>query len=108
MYTVRCKYCGNYYESKANRSGVCPDCKTTARSRNNTRYTEKTYERVMLYVHKGQREQLKEYAHSKGMSVNEFVNNAIEFYMQKLETEVEASLPDDVEVIEFDCDGIPF
>lgn len=87
MYTVVCKNCGTYYESGRNVSGICPDCKANVRGRNNTRYRDKTYDSVTLYVPKGRREFLKEYAHSKRMSVNEFVNNAIEFYMQKLESQ---------------------
>lgn len=85
MYTVRCKNCGNYYESKVNRSGICPDCKINVRGRNNTKYRDKTYDRIIIYVPKGKREELKEYVAEQGMSVNEFINNAIESYMAELE-----------------------
>lgn len=85
MFTVQCKNCGNYYESKVNRSGICPDCKINVRGRTNTKYREKTYDRLTLYVPKGNREILKEYVAENGMSVNEFINNAIELYMQKIE-----------------------
>lgn len=85
MYTVRCKNCDNYYESKVNRPGICPDCKITVRGRNNTKYREKTYDRITLYVPKGKREELKEYVASQNMSINEFINNAIECYMSEIE-----------------------
>ncbi len=85
MYTVRCKNCGNYYESKVNRPGICSDCKINVRGRNNTKYREKTYDRIAVYVPKGKRDELKEYVAEQGMSVNEFINNAIESYMAEIE-----------------------
>lgn len=85
MYVVRCKNCGNYYESNVNREGICPDCKITVRGRTNTRYREKTYDRITLYVAKGDREVIKEYAAKHGMSTNEFVNKAIDYYAEMLE-----------------------
>lgn len=85
MYTVRCKNCDNYYESKVNRSGICPDCKANVRGRNNTKYREKTYDRITLYVPKGKREELKAYVAEQNMSINEFLNNAIECYMSEIE-----------------------
>ncbi len=85
MYTVRCKNCGNYYESAVNRFGVCDDCKQTVRSRTNTKYRDKNYDRVTLYVPKGKREELKEYVAKQNMSMNEFINNAIECYMAEIE-----------------------
>ena len=87
MYTVSCKNCGKKYESRANRSGVCPDCKKIMRSRNNTRYAVKTYDCVRFYVPKGAREEYKQFAYSHGMSLNEFINEAIDLYAEKLESE---------------------
>lgn len=85
MYTVRCKYCNNLYESKANRSGICPDCKKTATGKKNTKYRDKTYDQIMFYVPKGDKDKLKTYVAEKGMSMNEFVTQAIGFYIEKLE-----------------------
>jgi glutaredoxin len=85
MYTVRCKNCDNYYESKVNRSGICPDCKITVRGRTNTKYREKNYDRLTVYVPKGKREELKEYVSRQNMSINEFINTAIEHYMEEIE-----------------------
>ena len=91
MFTVECKICGNYYESKVNRSGVCPDCKINNRGRNNTKYRDKTYDRLTIYIPKGSRETLKEYVTAHGMSMNEFINNAIDLYMEKIEKDDDAA-----------------
>lgn len=91
MYTVECKVCGNYYESKVNRPGICPDCKINNRGRNNTAYRDRTYDRLTLYVPKGSRNKLKEYVNAHGMSMNEFINNAIELYMEKIESDETAA-----------------
>lgn len=85
MYVVRCKNCDNYYESKVNRPGICPDCKAHVRGVNNTRSRDKAYDRIAIYVPKGKREELKKYVAKQGMSVNEFINNAIESYMAEIE-----------------------
>ena len=84
MYIVLCTRCGNAYESKTDRRGVCPDCRLT-RSQINTAYRDRTYDPVSFYVPKGQRSALREFAASFGMSMNEFVNNAIAVYTEQLE-----------------------
>lgn len=110
MYTVECKSCGNFYESKANRPGICPDCKKTNRGRNNTKYRDKTYQQILLYVPKGSRDKLKEYVSYHGMSMNEFINKAIDYYIDKLEKE-EAAAKEEFErqLAELDNDpNVPF
>lgn len=87
MYTVKCKYCNNSYESGSNRSGICPTCKKTAIGRKNTKYRDKTYDQIMFYVPKGEKERLKEYVSEKNMSMNEFVTQAIGYYIEYLETQ---------------------
>lgn len=57
----------------------------TSATRANTRYKKKTYERVYLQVKKGQKERLKEYAESVGMSVNSFVLSAVEEKINRLD-----------------------
>lgn len=61
------------------------DSMGTSATRANTRYKEKTYDRVYLQVKKGQKEALKEYAESVGMSVNSFVLSAIEEKIGRLD-----------------------
>ena len=41
------------------------------------RYNQKTYERLPINVYKGQREQIAEYAKSKGQSLNAYVMGLI-------------------------------
>lgn len=41
------------------------------------KYNEKAYDRIALTVKKGQREQIQEYAKSKGMSLNSYINKLI-------------------------------
>ena len=59
---------------------------TKAKLRANKKWNDeninKRYDRLNILVPKGEREQIKSYAQSKGMSVNAFVNMAIERAMQ--------------------------
>ena len=47
------------------------------------RYNEKAYDRINLTVPKGQKEAIKEYAESKGESVNGFINRLIDAEVKK-------------------------
>lgn len=87
MYTVKCKNCGKEYQSGSNREGVCPDCKKNVRGKNNTKYRDKTYDRLTLYIPKGSRESLKSYVSEHNMSINEFFMNAMENYIKVLNEE---------------------
>lgn len=82
-YQVICTKCGREYESGSNRNGVCPDCRQT-RSQINTKYRNANYDSVQFYVPKGFRATLKNICAASGMSVNMFVNNAVEMYLNKL------------------------
>ncbi len=84
MYTVKCKICSKEYGSGANRSGVCPDCKRTNKMKNNNKYRDNTYEQILFYVKKGEKEKIKEFAKVYGMSVNELCNKAIDELMAKM------------------------
>lgn len=55
--------------------------KTSAAVKN--RYNEKAYDRIALVVPKGKKEILVEYATSKGLSLNAFINNAIDNALKK-------------------------
>ncbi|MBE6843229.1 MAG: Arc family DNA-binding protein [Ruminococcus sp.] len=41
------------------------------------KYCEKAYDELKIRVYKGQKEQIKKYAESKGLSVNSFINQLI-------------------------------
>lgn len=86
MYKVICKYCGKEYESKANRPGVCPDCKTRALVEKNNRYRDKAYDRITIYLPKGMKDSIKAYLNEKGLnlSMNELVNKGLDSVMEQL------------------------
>lgn len=76
-----------------NFSGNCPECRQNIRSKNNTRYRDKTYDSVVFYLPKGKREKLKLYVHNHNMSMNEFVNNAIKCYIDEIEGKSKSKPP---------------
>lgn len=52
------------------------------------RYNKKTYDRINIIVHKGQRQIIKDYAASQGKSLNRFILDAVEKEIAKIkETE---------------------
>ena len=48
------------------------------------RWNSKAYDRIALFVPKGQREKLKQIATDHGMSLNGFINTAIAEYLKSL------------------------
>ncbi|MBE6846163.1 MAG: hypothetical protein E7508_10790 [Ruminococcus sp.] len=50
-----------------------------ARIEANARYNAKTYERLAIDVKKGERERLKAYAETQGMSLNNFVCSCLSY-----------------------------
>ncbi len=54
-----------------------------ARYRANKKYNEKTYERLAIDVKKGERERLKAYADSQGMSLNNFVCSCLSYCIEQ-------------------------
>ena len=57
-----------------------PKTKTNAQIKND--YAKKTYDDIRLQVKKGEKDIIKAYAESKGMSLNGFINQAIKEAMQ--------------------------
>lgn len=51
------------------------------------RYNKKAYDRIDVIVKKGQRQIIKDFAASKGKSLNRFICDAIEAEMNKEKTE---------------------
>ncbi len=45
------------------------------------RYNKKTYDRMEIFVKKGQRQIIKDFAASQGKSLNRFICDAIEYQM---------------------------
>jgi len=55
----------------------------TARTKANRKYNEKAYDRVALTVPKGDKEKIKAFAEGQGLSMNAFVNAAIQEKMSQ-------------------------
>ena len=78
-YNVICIKCGRSYVSKANRNGLCENCKVSGSERSMTSRT-KNYDSVIVYLPKGKRDKLKMFSGLCGMTMNEFVNKAIDTF----------------------------
>ena len=48
-----------------------------ARKKANEKYNAKAYDQVKIIIKKGQREQVKEFAESQGLSLNAYINKLI-------------------------------
>ena len=51
------------------------------------RYNKKKYDRINLVVHKGQRQEIKDYAASQGKSLNRFILDAVEREIERIRQE---------------------
>ena len=54
-----------------------------AKHKANERYNAKAYDEIKVRVSKGRKEQIRVYADSKGMSINNFINDAIDTAMEQ-------------------------
>ena len=86
--TQICDECGKSFTLNSASQRTCNSCSSIRnakkKSKSNTKYRNNTYDQIVFYVKKGEREELKEYVASKNMSMNEFVNNAIISYKKLL------------------------
>ena len=82
--TQLCDICKKPFTVNSGAQRTCDKCNSGRKSVANTKYRNNTYDQVVFYVKKGEREKLKEYAISKNMSMNEFVNKAIASYKKLL------------------------
>lgn len=55
--------------------------KTSTAAKN--RWNAKSYDQIKIIVKKGEREKIKEYANSKGMSLNAYINKLIAENMEQ-------------------------
>lgn len=51
---------------------------TDAQKRANQKYNAKAYDQIKVLVKKGEREKIKKFAETKGMSLNSYIKNLIE------------------------------
>lgn len=49
------------------------------------RYNKKAYDRIEIFVRKGRKQIIKEYAQKRGLSTNRFINEAIDKAMEEKE-----------------------
>ena len=56
-----------------------------AKHKANERYNAKAYDEIKVRVSKGRKEQIKAFADRKGMSVNSFINEAIDTAMEQVQ-----------------------
>lgn len=54
-----------------------------AKKRANAKYNAKAYDRIQVYVTKGKRDAIREFAELGGESVNGFINRAIDEAMKR-------------------------
>lgn len=76
-----CPLCGKMFTVTSGSQKYCKDC-TPPRKKAppNTEYLKGHYDYIRVNVPKGEREKIKEYAQSQGMSVNKLLLTALEEY----------------------------
>lgn len=81
-----CPICGKTYTVSSGSQKYCKDCtasKKRKKSAPNTEYLKGHYDYIRVNVPKGEREKIKAYAESQGMSVNKLLLTALEEYQKK-------------------------
>lgn len=82
-----CPECGNTYILKSGSQKVCENCRkkhtNKMKSKSNAKYTAKNYDTCILYMKKGTKKNVQDFAAERNMSFNELVNQAITLYIQQ-------------------------
>ena len=81
-----CPICGKTYTVTSGSQKYCKECtagKKRKKSAPNTEYLKGHYDYTRVNVPKGEREKIKSYAESQGMSVNKLLLTALEEYQNK-------------------------
>lgn len=82
-----CPECGNTYILKSGSQKVCENCRkkhtNKMKSKTNAEYTAKNYDACIFYVKKGRKKIIQDFASKRKMSMNEFVNTAIDLYIKQ-------------------------
>lgn len=55
---------------------------TEAQRQATARYNKKAYDRIEIFVRKGKKQAIKEFAQKRGLSTNRFINEAIDRAME--------------------------
>ncbi len=75
-----CPICGKTYTVNSSVQKYCKGCTASKKSAPNTEYLKGHYDYICVNVPKGDREKIKAYAESQGMSVNKLLLTALEEY----------------------------
>lgn len=54
------------------------------------RYNKKTYDRIEIFVRKGKKQVIKDFAQKRGLSTNKFINEAIDKAMEEMKENEDA------------------
>lgn len=85
-----CPLCGKTYKVTSGSQKYCTECTSKQKRKKappNTGYLKEHYDYIRMNVPKGEREKIKEYADSLGMSVNKLLLTALEEYKKNHEKE---------------------
>ena len=86
-----CPICGKTYTVSSGSQKYCKDCtasKKRKKSAPNTEYLKGHYDYIRVNVPKGEREKIKAYAESQGMSVNKLFLTALEEFKKNHQKEI--------------------
>lgn len=76
-----CPQCGKPYIINSASQKVCEDCRKAytnqRKQKTNNAYSEKTYDKLVAYVKKGERDKLKEICEKHNISMSELINYGI-------------------------------
>ena len=78
-----CPICGKTYTVTSGSQKCCKECQKkqrNAKKKSDPQYVKEKYETLRIYVPKGQRDGIKAYAQSQGLSVNKLLLAALEEY----------------------------
>lgn len=86
-----CANCGKPFIIRTGSQKLCEECIEKGiritRTKANNKYKMKTYDELHIFVSKGEKDKLKEFAYLHGKSLNEFVNEAIAVYKKQIDEE---------------------
>ena len=81
-----CPICGKTFTVTTGSQKYCKECNANRKRKKsapNTEYVKEHYDYIRVNVQKGEREKIKQYAESLGMSVNRLLLTALEEYQKK-------------------------
>ncbi len=91
-----CEVCGNEFILNSGSQRYCENCRdeyqkqrkreyNKAKAAEGAEYNKENYDRVSFFLPKGKKGNLKERANKMGVSLNQFITNAIEEYIDRLD-----------------------